>query len=100
MNSQHPVEPSQYLLSFDFTGEELPQVMSLMEGDNNTVALETRLVCPMCRVQFDDKRALIEHAAEHAKVPQTERPFKCQVCYKVRSRSYLLRILVLTQISL
>ena len=75
-------------------------MMSLMEGDNNTVALETRLVCPMCRVQFDDKRALIEHAAEHAKVPRTERPFKCQVCYKVRSRSYLPHVLVLTKISL
>ncbi|XP_070202868.1 PR domain zinc finger protein 10-like isoform X2 [Littorina saxatilis] len=66
----------------EFAGEEISQMVRLVEGDNNTVTLETCLVCPMCHVQFDDKRALIEHAAEHAKAPRPDRPFKCHMCWK------------------
>lgn len=56
------------------------------DGDHNLVCLESCLVCPVCHSQFQNKRDLIEHVAEHAKAPrsQQDRPFKCHVCWKVR----------------
>nr|KAG5702586.1 hypothetical protein BaRGS_003746 [Batillaria attramentaria] len=69
-------------------GDGAPSGGVAVEGDN-LVSLETYLACPMCRAQFEDKRALIEHAAEHARQPTaprlSNRPFKCQTCWKAFS---------------
>ena len=73
-----------------FAGDEAAgQSGNVAESDSSVVSVETCLVCPMCRVQFADKRDLIEHVAEHAKVPRpgrperANRPFKCHMCWKV-----------------
>lgn len=49
-------------------------------------ALEpSMLACPVCHVQFNDQRALIEHAAEHGKSKtflSATRTHKCTQCWK------------------
>ena len=56
-----------------------------MENGENLVSLETYLACPMCHIQFANKRDLIEHAAEHGKTKSRinpNRPHKCSKCWK------------------
>ncbi|KAL3887286.1 hypothetical protein ACJMK2_027229 [Sinanodonta woodiana] len=59
----------------------------VMEDGTEVVNLEMyRLACPVCHMQFDNKKDLIDHAAEHGKSKSKEinyhRPFKCERCWK------------------
>lgn len=60
---------------------------SVMYGSGpNYVQVDKRvLACPVCQMQFHDKKMLIQHAADHGTSKYKflrERPFKCDKCCK------------------
>jgi hypothetical protein len=69
---------------FDRAGEEV-NVLQLVDGNVTSLDQPPCLACPVCRALFSEKRALIEHAAEHGKAPRSDKPFKCHHCWKVGS---------------
>ncbi|KAJ8321392.1 hypothetical protein KUTeg_001074 [Tegillarca granosa] len=54
--------------------------------NGEVVSIESSLLaCPVCQMQFQDQRALIEHAAEHGTAKRKlgrDRPHKCDKCWK------------------
>ncbi|XP_061165396.1 PR domain zinc finger protein 10-like isoform X1 [Saccostrea echinata] len=54
-------------------------------GTNYVQVDKSILACPVCQMQFNDQKLLIQHAAEHGTSKYKflrERPFKCDKCCK------------------
>jgi hypothetical protein len=58
----------------------------MYESGSNYVQVDKRiLACPVCQMQFNDQKMLIQHTAEHGTSKfkfLRERPFKCDKCCK------------------
>ena len=74
---------------------EFQQPGTSSQNNEMYVLDSSMLACPVCHAQFQEQRALIEHAAEHGKAKtliSPNRTHKCHMCWKAfHSREKLTR---------
>lgn len=85
-----------YKLAYKVNGNGEFQQPGTSSQNNDMYILESSmLACPVCHAQFQEQRALIEHAAEHGKAKSfitPNRSHKCNMCWKAfHSRDKLQR---------